>query len=296
MDPKVAITINKSSAADSGIGAGKSSGSPVLSLFALYACSSFRKIALVLAGLVVAEGASFYMVCRRLEQSGVALYPEKMIDLCFLKYIFLAALVLVSFILLVTEGDRGGCRSSYTLLRLKVSIKRQFAARTVYNFLCLMMVFAVQMLAALAISRFYETKLPPELVSPQYLFLTFYRNEFLQCILPMADLGKWVCSLLLLLALAMDAAYIRSRNSDGNRSRNGSESRVESVEGLGRRKGMGGNFRNGFLFSVMNYVILAQWFVSGINSPAALLCALYSLAIIAIILYRLFAAKAAGGN
>ena len=156
----------------------------------------------------------------------------------------------------MTEGDRSGCKSSYTLLRLKVSKKRQFAAKTVYNFLCLMMVFAVQILTAFVICRVYEAKLPSELVSPQYLFLTFYRNEFLHCILPMADWGKWICNFLLLLALAMDAAYV------GN--------------------------RNGVLLSLVNYCILVQWFVSEINSPVALLCALYCVLIIIAVLLRLF--------
>ncbi len=251
-------------------------------LFALYARSSFRKILAVFAGMAIAEGVSFYLACRRLEQSGAAMYPERMIDQCFLKYIFLAALVLVSFILIVTEGNRGGCKSSYTLLRLKASKKQQFAAKTVYNFLCLMMVFAVQILTAFMICGIYEKRLPSELVSPQYLFLTFYRNEFLHCILPMADVGKWVCNFLLVLALAMDAAYAGNRNGAGN----GNES--EGGSGSGRKKGAGGNVRNGVLLSLMNYCILIQWFVSGIHSPVALLCAGYCVAIIAAVLLRLF--------
>lgn len=275
-DEKETKIIDENGGTGSGAREKKSIGSPVPALFALYARSSIGKIIAVFACLVIAEGLSFHVVCRGLGQSGTVLYPgalyqgvahpgaahpgvihpEKMIDMCFLKYIFLTALVLVSFILIVTEGDRSGCKSSYTLLRLKVSKKRQFAAKTVYNFLCLMMVFAVQILTAFVICRVYEAKLPSELVSPQYLFLTFYRNEFLHCILPMADWGKWICNFLLLLALAMDAAYV------GN--------------------------RNGVRLSLVNYCILVQWFVSEINSPVALLCALYCVLIIIAVLLRLF--------
>lgn len=270
-DEKETKIIGDNGGTGSGAREKKSTGSPVPALFALYARSSIGKIIAVFACLVIAEGLSFHVVCRGLGQSGTVLYPgalyqgvahpgvihpEKMIDMCFLKYIFLTALVLVFFILIVTEGDRSGCKSSYTLLRLKVSKKRQFAAKTVYNFLCLMMVFAVQILTAFVICRGYEAKLPSELVSPQYLFLTFYRNEFLHSILPMADWGKWICNFLLLLALAMDAAYV------GN--------------------------RNGVLLSLVNYCILVQWFVSKINSPVALLCALYCVLIIIAVLLRLF--------
>lgn len=277
--------------------AGKSTGNPVTALFALYVRSSFRKILAVLAGLAVAEGVSFYTVCRLLGQRDTVLYqgtlyqgvmrPEKMLDLCFLKYIFLAALVFVYFILIVTERDRSGCKSSYTLLRLKVSEKKQFVIKTVYNFLCLMLVFALQILAAIAICRLYEAKLPSELVSPQYLFLTFYRNEFLHCILPMADVGKWVCSFLLLLALAMDAAC-------GGRVGNRSGSRGES--GVGKRKGAGGNVKNGIVESVWIYGILVQWFVSGINSPIALLYAFLCLLIIGAALLKLFGVIGGGSD
>lgn len=188
-------------------------GRPVLALWALYTRSSFYKILLVLAGLALAEGVSFRLMCGGLEQSGVTVYPEEMIERCFLQYIFLTALGLVYFILLWTESERKGSKASYTLLRLKITEKQQFAVRTAYNALCLMLVFAVQTALAYIICRLYADRLPPELVSPQYFFLTFYRNRFLHCLLPMAETGKWIKNLLLLLAFGMDAAGgIRDRN------------------------------------------------------------------------------------
>lgn len=277
---KAAAAIDINPGTESGVRTSISAGRPVLSLFALYARSSFRKILAVLAGLAIAEGVSFYMLCRLVLQNGVVLYPEKMIDLCFLKYFFLAALVLVYFILIVTEGDRGGCKSSYTLRRLRVSKKRQFTVKAVYNFLCLALVFALQILAASTICRLYEGKLPVELVSPQYLFLVFYRNAFLHCILPMADVGKWVCNFLLLLALALDAACGKRGGKSGERDENGG--------GFGRKKGAGSNVISSFMFSVAIYGLLAQVFVSEINSPVALIYGLYCLAVIGISLLRLF--------
>lgn len=249
-------------------------GRPVLSLFALYARSSFCKILAAFAGLAVAEGISFAVVCRGLGQNDRVLYPEKMIDMCFFRFIFLAALALVYFILVVTEGERNGCKSSYTLLRLKISKMRQFAVRMVYNFLCLTLVFAVQILAAFVFCRLYEAKMPAELVSPQYLFLVFYRNAFLHCVLPMADVGKWVCNFLLILALAMDAACGGSL--------------------FGSRKSKGGSIGNDLLRAVLIYCILPQWFVSEIHSSVAVLYALFSLVMIGVTLIRLFGVM--GGN
>lgn len=285
---KAAAAIGKNAETGSEIRISKSTGSPVLSLFALYARSSFRKILAVLAGLAIAEGVSFYMLCRLVLQNGVVLYPEKMIDMCFLKYFFLAALVLVYFILIVTECDRGGCKSSYTLRRLRVSKKRQFTVKAVYNFLCLALVFALQILAAFTICRLYKDMLPVELVSPQYLFLVFYRNAFLHCILPLADVGKWVCNFLLLLALAMDAACGKRGAKSGDRDENGGS--------FVRKKAAGSDVIGSFMFSVMIYVISVQWFVSEINSPVALIYDLYCLAIIGISLLRLFGVTGGGSD
>ena len=248
----------------------KNPGSPAVSLLALYARSSFYKILAALAGLAAAEGVSFYMVCMKQGQSEGVLNPEKMIDMCMLKYLFLAALTLVYFILVVTEGECSSCKNGYTLLRLRISKKGQFAVKTAYNLLCLMLVFAMQILAAYAICRLYKAELPPELVSPQYLFLAFYRNDFLHCILPMADLGKWVCNILLLLALAMDAAC------------SGRFFRVK------RGKNTGGNGGRNLLVSVWIYIILVQWFVSESNSLIMLFYALFSVMFIAAALLRLF--------
>ena len=64
----------------------------------------------------------------------------------------------------------------------------------------------------------YSLQMPPESQSPQLLFLTFYRWEFLHCVLPMAEVLKWIRNLLLILALSMtaaaDTAVIPRRNMD----------------------------------------------------------------------------------
>lgn len=198
-------------------GDGKAKSRSILALWALYARSSFYKILLVLAGMAVVEGISFQVVCRRLGQSGVPASPEKMLDDLFLQVVFLAAFGLVYFILLWTESEHRGAKCSYTLLRLKVTERQQFAVRTIYNVLCLMLVFAVQTALAVLVCRVYAERLPEEFVSPQLLFLAFYRNRFLHCLLPMAETGKWIKNSLLLLAFGMEAAEgIRGRSYIGS--------------------------------------------------------------------------------
>lgn len=254
-------------------------GSPVLSLLALYARSSFGKILGALAVMAVAEGVSFYLACGKTGEDGVFFGPERMIDLCFLKYFFLGGLALAYFILVVTESERGGCKTRYTLLRLQLSIKRQYAVRAAYNFLCLALVFALQIVGAFVICRLYAAKLPAGLVSPQYLFLAFYRNDFLHCMLPMADVGKWICNFLLLLALSMDAAC-------------GSSIFREKRE----KRSSGSKTGRQLLISVWIFSILSRWFVSESNSPIAFFYALFSLAMIVAALLRLFGVIGGGSD
>lgn len=188
-------------------------GAAIVSLWALCARGSFYKILLVLAGMALAEFACFEIVCRKMTGNAALLSPEKMIDECLLQPIFLCAFGLVYFILLWTESEHRGTRSGYTLLRLRVTQRQQFAVRTVYNMFCLTLVFSVQAALAAALCARYAELLPEELVSPQLLFLAFYRNRFLHSLLPMAEIGKWVKNLLLLTAFGMEAALgLQGRN------------------------------------------------------------------------------------
>lgn len=188
-------------------------GAAIVSLWTLCARGSFYKILLVLAGMALAEFACFELVCRKMTGNAALLSPEKMIDECFLQPVFLCAFGLIYFILLWTESEHRGTRSGYTLLRLKVTQRQQFAVRTVYNTLCLTLVFSVQAALAAALCARYVERLPEELVSPQLLFLAFYRNRFLHSLLPMAEIGKWVKNLLLLTAFGMEAALgLQGRN------------------------------------------------------------------------------------
>lgn len=184
-----------------------------LALGALYVRSSFYKILLVLAGMILTEGLLFRRLGREMAGRQIPVTPEKMIEGCFLKLVFFSALALAFFILLWMESQRGGVKSSYTLLRLKLTWRQQFALRTGYNILCLALVFAVQAAFSAILCLRYGELLPEEFASPQLLFLTFYRSSFLHSLLPMAEAAIWVRNLLLLLAFGMEAAWgIRGRN------------------------------------------------------------------------------------
>lgn len=173
----------------------------ILSVWALLSRCSFYKIAAVLFLMILAECVSFAMLLQE-RQSPDSL--EAMIDYSLTPMIFLAALGFTFGILSLT-GGRLDSKSRYTLMRLRLSKPQLFLVRLAFNILCLVMVFAVQIALAFWMVRLYKETFDPPHSAERLLFLTFYRNTFLHCLLPMAETGKWVRNLLLLLAFGTEA-------------------------------------------------------------------------------------------
>lgn len=178
-----------------------------LSVWALLAKSSFAKVLAVVFLMAAAEMALFYDTLRgdwiaalevQIEESGA-------------RYLFLAALGAVFFILVRTEKalDTAG---RYTMMRLRIARERLFAVKTTYNILCLLVLFAVQTVLVFWFAYVYgQTPKIQSLeeggtVVSQVIFMAFYRSEFLHSLFPMAEAGNWVRNALLLLAFGMEAA------------------------------------------------------------------------------------------
>ena len=69
------------------------------------------------------------------------------------------------------------------------------------------MLFAVQIWICIWMTGMYGRETAGEVyASPQRLFLAFYRIDFLHSLMPMAEAGKWLRNLLLLVAFGMEAA------------------------------------------------------------------------------------------
>lgn len=158
-------------------------GNPNLSVLALLVQGSFYKVLVTVGIMAALECVNFRA------------------PLCFL-----AALGTVFLILCVMEGEPRGVRSCYIWQRLRITHKRLFLLKTVFNFLCFILLFAVQSGMGIWFCYRHSLQMPRESQSPQLLFLTFYRWEFLHCVLPMAEVLKWLRNLLLILALSMTAA------------------------------------------------------------------------------------------
>lgn len=171
------------------------SGSPALSVLALLAQGSFYKV-------LAAAGIMAMLECVNFRLSPL---------------FFLTALGMVFLILCITEGEPRGVRTSYTWRRLLITPKRLFLLKTFFNFLCFLLLFAAQAGMGIWFCHRYSLQMPQESQSPQLVFLTFYRQELLHCVLPMAETMKWIRNLLLILTLSMTAAADTSAIPQRNR-------------------------------------------------------------------------------
>lgn len=174
---------------------------PALSLWALLAKSSIYKLIAVFAVMVLTEILLYYG-CLKLER-GYTLNGT--MESSHISAVFLVAMGLVFFILARTEGLMEE-RSRGTMLRLRLSGREIFVIKTLYNVFCLVLLFILQIWLAIWMVRFYGEVMTDIYASPQRLFLAFYRIDFLHCLLPMAETGKWIRNLLFLLAFGMEAA------------------------------------------------------------------------------------------
>jgi len=175
---------------------GKGMGLPQLSMWALLARGSFYKILLLLVILVLLEVISFYGS----PGGGARFLDRSRMGLMYLNGVGQAAVILSRCESLL-DGKCGG-----TLMRLRVTQKRFFVIKVIYNILCLVLLAVVQIWTAVVLVKAAGMEAGGGELPPQYVFLAFYDNPFLHVLLPMADISWWVHDLLMTAALGMAAA------------------------------------------------------------------------------------------
>lgn len=101
---------------------------------------------------------------------------------------------------------------TYTAARLSVSGKAVYLWQCIYNSLCYLLFWMVQILIGIGLCRVYEAMAPAEFVSNQTVFLAFYRSNFLHSFLPFEDTWVWVRNILLVVALGICSSRIPGKN------------------------------------------------------------------------------------
>ena len=135
------------------------------------------------------------------------------IALCFGVGLAAAAAVLA---FLGWEGS--GCRTGYTLRRLRVGEKRLALLWGGYGTACLVIYWAFHLATVLALCAAALPALPGEYRSPQTLFLACWRSPYLHALLPLADWWLLGRNLLLCAGLGFGGAYFSYRRRHGLRA------------------------------------------------------------------------------
>ncbi|MCI9278679.1 MAG: hypothetical protein HFH90_13505 [Lachnospiraceae bacterium] len=175
------------------------------SIWALLARSSIYKLLALAAVMALGEAALFYISLR----GGRGYELTDVINSSKISTTFLAALGLWLSALAGTERNIEE-KSGNTINRLTLSRRGIFWVKAVFNIGCLVILFALQIWIAIWMVGAFGRERPEAYASPQRLFLAFYRIEFLHCLLPLAEAGKWVRNVFLVLALGMEAAaYVK---------------------------------------------------------------------------------------
>ena len=141
------------------------------------------------------------------------LIAHSRITLCF--GLGLAA-VCGALVLLGWEGS--GCRTGYTLRRLRVGERALSLLWGGYGTLCLLFYWAAHLGTVLALCAAAMPHLSEGAASPLALFLACWRSPYLHALLPLEDVWLWGRNLLLCAALGLGTAAFSHERRHGHRA------------------------------------------------------------------------------
>lgn len=178
------------------------------SVFMLMARSTIYRVMGLLILMAVAEGGLFWL---RLQQGAIDgnFSLEAIISESRLSWACAAFFLFVNVIL---SWGSYTISDTYTAARLSVSGKAVYLWQCIYNSLCYLLFWMVQILIGIGLCRVYEAMAPAEFVSNQTVFLAFYRSNFLHSFLPFEDTWVWVRNILLVVALGICSSRIPGKN------------------------------------------------------------------------------------
>lgn len=181
-----------------------------LSVFGLFARSSFYKVLLILLAMCATEILFFHIEL----QNALEVYEavgsgmsslERMFARAATNVYFRVALLLITVVLCL-PGCQFKSNTSYSLRRLSVSERATFFHQAAYNTLIYFMLVAVQLAVSFGLSQYYTSAVPDECISNQSVVLAFYRSNFLHSLMPFEDVGLWIRNGLIILSFGLVSA------------------------------------------------------------------------------------------
>lgn len=219
--------------------------------FSVFMLSARRSVGWYIPLLIItaiAEAAAFYAAAGQGQPSF-----EYALDASHLPVIFLAAFLLVCVILCLPGCLHGG--QGYTVRRFAVPRLEVFFWQWLHNSICFLVLWAFQAAAALGLYQLW-LHLNAGAVSPQEIFLAFYRNDLLHAVLPLDETSRWVQNALLVPALGAATALLPLTQQRGRRSGWAMTAYIAVVTALFFTKSAG-NFISDMFLSVSSIAVLA---------------------------------------
>lgn len=172
-----------------------------LAIFFLAAGNTAWRLLLILAGMAAAQTAAFVAAMHRIDGSLDQVFKGSGI-------MFMCAAGLILYCVALCFRVMGGksSRTSYVLNRLSVSEKTVFAWWVIYNTLCFLIFWGVQVIILLLCCCIFTGQAEPGTYGAQTIFITFQENGFLHGMLPLGNPLRYLVNMILVLTLGITTA------------------------------------------------------------------------------------------
>ncbi|MBR4860976.1 MAG: hypothetical protein IKU09_02085 [Firmicutes bacterium] len=176
-----------------------------LSVFALIAQNSIYRIFGLLLLLAAADGVlAWYWLA--VKHYGI----QNMFHSGNARFGLVLAIVFVLMAAVqIRCGDIYSGTSGYTVRRLAISEKAVLLLQILYNMLCWIILWGVQVLIIFVICKLYYRfgEYAGDPLSEQQMFLLFYISPLLHSLLPMEETLAWIANLVMIAELSISSAY-----------------------------------------------------------------------------------------
>ena len=181
-----------------------------LSVFALIARNSIYRVAGLLLLLAAADGAlAWYWISvlgydlSNLFRNGNGGFG-----------IALAVIFVLIAVVQIRRGDIYSGPQGYTMRRLVISEKAVAVLQILYNILCWLILWGVQVLTVFLICKLYYRYGAGAAAAEQQLFLLFYISPLLHSLLPMEEGLAWIANAAMVVGLSVITTYAMTRRRE----------------------------------------------------------------------------------
>lgn len=185
-----------------------------LSVFALIAQNSIYRIFGLLLLLAAADGALAWYWLAVKHHSIENLFRNGNGGFGIVLAVFFALMAAVQ----IRRGDIYSGTSGYTVRRLAISETAVVLLQILYNMLCWIILWGVQVLIIFLICKFYYLfgETADDSLAGQHMFLLFYISPLLHSLLPMEETLAWIANLVMITELSISAAFWTVRRREKN--------------------------------------------------------------------------------